>query len=121
MRRTSLALLLLLFLQPLVSRGQRPLSAADDTFLDELERASFLFFWEQANPETGLIKDRSLAEGSDAREIASIAATGFGLTALCIGDLRGFISRSEARQRVITTLKFLSTNTRSNEKSIPMV
>ena len=101
MRRTSLALLLLLFLQPLVSRGQRPLSAADDTFLDELERASFLFFWEQANPETGLIKDRSLAEGSDAREIASIAATGFGLTALCIGEERRFVPAAEARARAL--------------------
>src|SRR5206468_3743915 len=34
------------------------LSAEDDQFLNELEHANFLFFWEQANPETGLIKDR---------------------------------------------------------------
>ncbi len=32
--------------------------AEDDQFLNELEHANFLFFWEQANPETGLIKDR---------------------------------------------------------------
>ena len=40
--------------------------------------------------------------------MASIAATGFGLTALCIGDRRGFVTRSEARQRVISTLEFLA-------------
>src|SRR6059058_5050487 len=30
-------------------------SPEDDQFLDELERSSFLFFWEQANPQTGLV------------------------------------------------------------------
>src|ERR1700722_3219961 len=30
----------------------------DELFLDDLERSHFLYFWEQANPQTGLIKDR---------------------------------------------------------------
>ena len=34
------------------------LSAQDDQFLEELEKANFQFFWEQADPETGLVKDR---------------------------------------------------------------
>ncbi|MFZ1014866.1 MAG: hypothetical protein WAN28_16100, partial [Terracidiphilus sp.] len=34
------------------------LSAEDDQFLNDLEHANFLFFWEQGNPHTGLIKDR---------------------------------------------------------------
>ena len=38
---------------------------------------------------------------------ASIAATGFGLTALCIGEQRGFISTEEALERVFATLRFL--------------
>ena len=32
------------------------LSPEDDQFLDELEHANFLFFWEQGNPNTGLIE-----------------------------------------------------------------
>ena len=34
------------------------LSPEDDQFLNDLEAASFLFFWEQGNPNTGMIKDR---------------------------------------------------------------
>jgi hypothetical protein len=83
------------------------LSRADEKFLDELERASFLFFWESADPKTGLVKDRSRADGQDGREIASIAATGFGLTALCIAHERKHASRSEIETRALNTLRFL--------------
>ena len=58
--------------------------------MEEIEKAGFLFFWEQADPNTGQVKDRALAAGNDTRTISSIAATGFGLTALCIGDPRGY-------------------------------
>ena len=37
---------------------QAPLADSDDKFLDELERANYLYFWEQANPQTGLVRDR---------------------------------------------------------------
>ena len=40
-------------------------SPEDEQFLDDLERSSFLFFWEQANPQTGLIKDRCNARTDD--------------------------------------------------------
>ena len=65
------------------------------------------FFWEQASPQTGLIKDRCNVLKNDTTRVASIAATGFGLTALCIGQKRGFISLSDARDRVLLTLRFL--------------
>jgi hypothetical protein len=83
------------------------LSQEDDAFLDELERANYLFFWEQAHPETGLIKDRCNTRATDTGVVASIAGTGFGLTALCIAQQRGWISLSDARDRAITTLRFL--------------
>ena len=38
---------------------------------------------------------------------ASIAATGFGLTALCIAEHRGYVSRTDALERVFATLRFL--------------
>jgi hypothetical protein len=85
------------------------LSPEDDQLLDELERLTCCYFYEQASPETGLVKDRCNARkaSTDNAIVASIAATGFGLTALCIGDMRGYISRAEARERVLTTLRFL--------------
>jgi hypothetical protein len=84
------------------------LSPDDDQALDELEHASFLYFWEQANPLTGLVRDRcNVRVPNDSQVVGSIAATGFGLTALCIGRQRGFISYAEARDRALATLRFL--------------
>ena len=82
-------------------------SLLDDPLLEELERANFRFFWEQANPETGLVSDRFNVRRPGKSELASIAATGFGLTALCIGEKREFISRLESQRRVLNTLRFL--------------
>ncbi|HEY2646897.1 MAG TPA: glucoamylase family protein [Candidatus Acidoferrales bacterium] len=83
------------------------LPEADEMFLETLEHASFQFFWEQTNPETGIIRDRCNAIALDRSDLGSIAATGFGLTALCIGDKRGYISHNEARTRAVNTLRFL--------------
>jgi len=87
--------------------GPTNLSSPDDQFLDDLEKANFQFFWEQASPQTGLMKDRSKVAGEDKTIVASIAATGFGLTALCIAQQRGFVSFADARDRVLLTLRFL--------------
>src|SRR6202171_4990789 len=83
------------------------LSPEDDQFLNDLESANFLFFWEQASPKTGMVKDRCNVHANDQEIVASIAATGFGLTALCIGEKRGFISKASALERVFTALRFL--------------
>jgi hypothetical protein len=83
------------------------LSPQDDQFLEDLEKANFQFFWDQAGPDTGLIKDRCNVRATDNSTVASIAATGFGLTALCIGQQRGYVSLSDARERVIKTLRTL--------------
>lgn len=88
------------------STGSGP-PLTDDQFLDEIERAIFLYFWEQASSTTGQVKDRAFAAGNDTRTISSIAATGFGLTALCIADQRGYMSGADIVARVQTTLNFL--------------
>ncbi len=88
---------------------QSRFSPDDEAFLEDLEKANFLFFWEQANPETGMVRDRCNVRTPNASVLSSIAATGFGLTALCIGDKRGFVHLSEARARALNTLRFIWT------------
>jgi len=87
--------------------GSPPAPADDEDFLDEVERASFEFFWQEASPSTGQVKDRALLNGDDPRKMSSIAATGFGLTALCIADRRGYRKSSEIVERVRRTLRYL--------------
>ncbi|HEY3456501.1 MAG TPA: glucoamylase family protein [Bryobacteraceae bacterium] len=83
------------------------LSPQDDQFLEDLEKANFQFFWDQADPATGLVKDRANVRSEDKGTVASIAATGFGLTAVCIGQQRGYVSMADARERVRVTLDWL--------------
>jgi hypothetical protein len=92
-------------------RESNALTPEDLSLLDEIQRATFLYFWEQSDPLTGLVKDRfNVRADTDPRFAASIAATGFGLTALCIGQARQFVRAVEARDRVIATLRFLHSN-----------
>ncbi len=73
--------------------------ANDEQFLDFIEQTAVDYFWYEANPTNGLIKDRSAVWSP-----CSIASTGFGLTALCIGVDRGWIARADARDRTLTAL-----------------
>jgi hypothetical protein len=88
--------------------GWKP-TAEDEAFLDDLERQGCLFFWEQASPRTGQVLDRArnnLTGERDPRRMASIACTGFGLTALCIADHRGYLPHAQVVERVRATLEW---------------
>jgi hypothetical protein len=75
-----------------------------EALLDTLQHTAFNFFWQEANPGNGLIKDRSSAQGGG-NAPCSIASVGFGLTAICIGVDRAWVTREVARDRVRTTLR----------------
>jgi hypothetical protein len=94
---------------PIASTAYK-LTRDDIGFLDDLQRRACMFFLEQASPDTGQVLDRAKAFGApgvrDDRRMASIAATGFGLTALCIADRRGYIPHDTVLTRVRSTLRF---------------
>src|SRR4029077_5809037 len=94
-----LALLLVALLVP----PARPAAAQPITstaLLDTLQHTAFNYFWQQANPLNGLVKDRSTFDSP-----CSIASTGFGLSGICVGVDHGWVSRSDAAARVLTTLQ----------------
>src|SRR5258707_11447073 len=70
-------------------------------FYDEIERRTFLFFWETVNRKNGLVPDRWPTPS-----FSSIAAVGFALPAYAIGIERGWCRRNEARDLTLTTLRF---------------
>lgn len=90
--------------------GLQPLpkvSAAAEALLDEMEERGSHFFYDEAGGRTGQVRDHAAAVGKPKNQMASIAATGFGLTALCIAHKRGYLSASDCEQRVELTLRFL--------------
>lgn len=78
----------------------------DDAVLDDIQRRHFNYFWDKTNPVNGLVPDRVSATYNNA--MISIAATGFGLTAYIVGVERGFITRQQAAQRTLATLRFFA-------------
>lgn len=73
----------------------------NDPMLDELQRETFGYFSNEANPANGLIVDKT-QDGAP----ASIAAVGFALAIYPIGVERGLMTRAEAVGRTLTTLRF---------------
>jgi hypothetical protein len=73
-------------------------------FLDTVSERTFRWFWDTQNSTTHLIPDRY-----PTHSFSSIAAVGFGLNAYAIGAERGYVSRAEARDRTLQTLRFLYT------------
>ena len=101
------------FSSPLQAMAAMPLEGyrlrqEEEIFLDQLQRRGCAFFWEHGSPATGQVLDRARSAGPENRRIASIASTGFGLTALCIADSRGYLPHAEIVNRVRATMRFHS-------------
>jgi len=93
-----LGMLLALLVLLATARGARA-QISTPALLDSLQHRSFLFFWNEANPSNGLIRDRS-QPGSP----ASIASQGFGLSAICVAIDHGWVTRADGAARVLTAL-----------------
>jgi hypothetical protein len=69
--------------------------------LQMLQQEAFRYFLQEANPDNGLIVDKTEPDWP-----ASIAATGLALAAYPVGVERGFMSRPAAAERTLKTLRF---------------
>jgi len=94
-------------LDPLQAMDIGAASALQSPSLDDIEHRTFEFFWQTANPKNGLVPDH-WPPHPERDYFSSIAAVGFALTAYPIGVERGWITREQARQRVLATLKFFA-------------
>ena len=103
-----------------VSIGSQPppgagiYSTSDQLFLNDLENRELLAFYNETNPTTGLVPDNVNANGGSPSPDSSIAAIGFALSALTIGDARGWLTHANAYQRALNTITFLYTNGANN-------
>ncbi len=96
---------------PSLRRSKPSLSRSDHEFLEDLSARAFRYFWEQTDPGTGLVLDRSRCDGTLVPgrnlEIASTALTGFYLSALCVGAERRWRKPDDCRERARRALRHL--------------
>lgn len=90
------------------------INAEDDAFLEDMQKRSFQYFWDQTDPKTGLTLDRAGTDGKapppghNSHGIASSAATGFALSGYCIAADRGWVTKAQAIERTRNTLDFFA-------------
>ncbi|MDO8524931.1 MAG: glucoamylase family protein [Candidatus Omnitrophota bacterium] len=92
-------------LLPAVDMERPKLPKDDEAFLEAIQRKAFDYFWKEVNPKTGIVYD-----GNTRRMGGSIASVGFALSAICVADSRGWVSREDAYNRVLTTIKSFHRN-----------
>ena len=81
-----------------------------EELLDKLQRDTFEYFLIESNRANGMVPDNTRTSSH-----ASIAPIGFALTAYTIGVERGFITRAEAIERTLMTLRFFRDSEQSEE------
>jgi hypothetical protein len=90
-----------------VTHPVRPPVSAD---LLDLQRHTFGYFVHEANPANGLVRDNTRYSSP-----SSIAAVGLGLACWPVAVERGIVTRDEAAQRVLATLRFFEESEKSEE------
>lgn len=97
------------------STGQRHAARHNDTLTDDslltlVQQQTFRYFWDGAEPVSGLARERIHIDGEypqNDREVVTIGGSGFGLMALLVGMERGFITRGEGVERFDRAIGFL--------------
>ena len=84
----------------------------DDALLDEIEHATFRYFWEAVDPASGMVPDRTGAKA------VSTAGLGYQLAAFAIGAERGYITKDEARARTLKILRELEANPHNRKAGV---
>ncbi|HTC42395.1 MAG TPA: glucoamylase family protein [Candidatus Acidoferrales bacterium] len=76
---------------------------SDDGLLTMLQEACFHYYWDGADPHSGMTRES--IPGDD--RIVATGASGFGIAALIVGVERGFITRQQAVERLTKIVGFL--------------
>ncbi|MEL6591923.1 MAG: beta-glucosidase, partial [Bacteroidota bacterium] len=83
---------------------------SDEALLDLVQENTIQYFWEGAEPNSGMAPERIHLDGvypSNDQHIVTSGGTGFGMMAILVGIERGFITRAEGLARFQKMVAFL--------------
>lgn len=102
---------------PLPDGSNPEISIPDDSLLTLIQERYFQYFWEGAEPNSGMARERIHVDGDypqDDKHIVAVGGSGFGIMAIIVGIERGFISRPEGIERLEQIVIFLAEADRFN-------
>ena len=83
-------------------------SLTDEQLLDLVQKETFRYFWDYAEPNSGAARERYHPDDPALnRHVVATGGTGFGLMSLLVGVERNFVTREQAVQRMEKILDFL--------------
>lgn len=85
---------------------------SNSALLDTVERGAFRYFWDGAEPHSGMAPERINMDGiypQHDKDVVTTGGSGFGIMAILAGIKRGFITRKQGFDRIKKTVRFLST------------
>lgn len=77
---------------------------SDNALLDKVQQQTFKYFWDFGHPISGMARERNTSG-----ELVTTGGTGFGIMAMVAASSRGFITRQQARDRILQITNFLIT------------
>src|ERR1700734_1145531 len=80
---------------------------SDEGLLDLVQRQTFLFFWDSAQPASGLARDRTGRLRDPADDIVATGGSGFGVMAMIVACERGWVTRADVLARLSKALDCL--------------
>lgn len=85
-----------------------PVVLTDEQLLTQVQRDAFKYFWDYAEPNSKLARERYHVDNPDYdKDIVTTGGSAFGLMTLLVGAERGFVSRGQVVSRMQTALNFL--------------
>lgn len=87
-----------------------PISAEYDSIFKNVQRTTFQYFWDGAEPVSGLARERFHVDGDypeNDKNVVTTGGGGFGVMAILVGIERGFITRRQALERLEKIVGFL--------------
>lgn len=82
----------------------------DEELLDTVERKTFNYFWDGAEPNSGMARERIHIDGEypqNDQTTVTAGGSGFGIMAIVAGMDRGYITRKEGVERLTKIINFL--------------
>jgi hypothetical protein len=86
----------------------RPKNLPDSALLELVQKQTFRYFWDFAHPVSGLTRERSNISYDYGHEVVTTGGSGFGIMAIIVAANRKWITRDQAVEHLLTTVKFLS-------------
>ncbi|SBW04890.1 glucoamylase family protein [uncultured Dysgonomonas sp.] len=121
MKKIHLPFILFTLLLGIVSCKQKPSTnqtangsdtteISDEALLDSVQRRTFLYFWDGAEPNSGMARERFHVDGDYGKhdkDVVTSGGSGFGIMAMIAGIDRGYVTREQGLERMTRIVNFL--------------